>query len=147
MDLGLLVLAFGFGLIGSLTLCVLGLNALFLGYIKGKEKSIRLLQGGLFALVRAVFLMLLGGSFAFIGQSLKPGFQLVYQKLIAGLLIFLGVLFIASRYWSVPLPRLEVDKRLRQGKGSALALGALFGLDIPACTSPLVLALLGRQCW
>jgi cytochrome c biogenesis protein CcdA len=64
-------------------------------------------------------------------------------------LILLGVLFIVSRFR--PLPYLSFapagagqGETHRTYSSSALAMGAIFGLDVPACTSPLVLALLAE---
>jgi cytochrome c-type biogenesis protein len=98
----------------------------------------------LFALARAALLTALGLAFGLLGQTVGS-FVRGYQQLIAWGLIALGVLFILSRFWRVPLPYLSLfGHRVPTGNGSALALGGLFGLDIPACTSPLVLALLAQ---
>ncbi|MFQ6057644.1 MAG: cytochrome c biogenesis CcdA family protein [Anaerolineae bacterium] len=131
------------GIVGSFTPCALGINAVFLGYVMGKPRPTRLWEWLLFALARAAFLMLLGLLFGLLGQYVGA-FVRGYQKLIAVGLIVLGALFIVSRYRPLPLPHFSLMGDRNPGTGSTLALGAVLGLDIPACTSPLVLALLAQ---
>lgn len=141
---GLLFIPLVFGLVGAITPCALGINAVFLSSVTGKPRPRRTWEWLLFALSRAVMLTVLGLAFGLLGQAIG-GFVLGYQRLIAWGLIVLGVLFILSRFWRVPWPYLSLaGNRAPTGNGSALALGAVFGLDIPACTSPLVLALLAQ---
>lgn len=133
-----------FGLVGAITPCALGINAVFLGYAAGKPRPRRLWEWWLFALARAALLTVLGLAFGLLGQMVG-GFVRRYQQFIAWGLIGLGALFILSRFRRLPLPYLSLaGNRALAGNRSALALGALFGLDIPACTSPLALALLAR---
>ncbi len=131
------------GLVGAITPCAMGINALFLGYLMDKERRVRLWQGAQFTLVRAGLLTLLGLLFGLLGQT-AAGFIFAYQKVIAVSLILLGGLFIVSGYRPLPIPELGLGRRFGRGPGGALTLGILFGLDIPACTGALVLALLAR---
>ncbi len=141
---GLLFVPIVFGLVGAITPCALGINAVFLGYVIGKPRSRRLWEWWLFALARATLLTTLGLAFGLLGQAVGR-FVRGYQQFIAWGLIILGVLFILSRFRRLPLPHLSLaGGRAPTGNSSALALGALFGLDIPACTSPMVLALLAQ---
>ncbi|MCQ3975234.1 MAG: hypothetical protein DPW09_17470 [Anaerolineae bacterium] len=142
--IGLFVVPFVFGLVGAITPCALGINAVFLGYVTGEPRHRRLWEWVLFALARATLLTLLGLTFGLVGQAVGD-FVRGYQQFIAWGLIALGLLFIVSRFRRLPLPYLSlVSDRVPASNGSALALGALFGLDIPACTSPLVFALLAQ---
>ncbi len=142
--IGLLVVPIIFGLVGAITPCALGINAIFLGYVTGKPQPRRLWEWLLFALARAALLTFLGLTFGLLGQTVGD-FVRGYQQFIAWGLIALGVLFILSRFRRLPLPYLTLaSSRIPAGNSSALALGALFGLDIPACTSPLVFALLAE---
>jgi len=131
------------GLVGAITPCAMGINALLLGYLMDKERRTRLWQGVQFTLVRAGLLTLLGLLFGLLGQT-AAGFIFAYQKVIAVSLILLGVLFIVSGYRPLPIPELGLARRFGRGPGGVLTLGILFGLDIPACTGALVLALLAR---
>lgn len=146
----LLFLPLVFGLVGAFTPCALGINAVFLGYITGKPRRRRLTEWTLFALARAAFLTVLGLAFGLLGQ-LVGDFVRGYQVVVAYGLILLGILFIASRFRPLPLPTFSLapavagkGETYRTNRNSALAMGAIFGLDIPACTSPLVLALLAE---
>ena len=124
---GLLLVPLVFGLVGAITPCALGINAVFLGSVAGKPRPRRIWEWLLFTLARAAMLTALGLAFGLLGQMIG-GFVLGYQRLIAWGLIALGVLFIASRFWRVPLPYLSLAGDQRPaGNGSALALGVLFG--------------------
>jgi cytochrome c-type biogenesis protein len=141
---GLVLLPVVFGLVGAITPCALGINTVFLGYVTGKPRSRRLGEWLLFALARAVLLTVLGLAFGLLGQVVGD-FVRGYQQFIAWGLIALGVLFILSRFRPLPLPYLNLaSSHVPTGNSSTLVMGALFGLDIPACTSPLVLALLAQ---
>lgn len=112
----LVVLPLALGLVGSITPCALGINAVFLGYVMDKDRRIRLWQGSLLALTRAFSLMLLGLLFAFIGEHVKS-FLFGYQRLIAFSLIALGALLILNYYRPISLPGLNLgSKRFRQLK-------------------------------
>ena len=140
----LIVLPLLFGLIGFVTPCSLGINTVFLAYITGKQRSTRIRQAVAFALTRGLFLAALGLLFGLIGQQVV-GFQLVYRKIIGALFILLGVVFLLHLYRPIPMPSLSLARRFQgSGTGSAVAMGTLFGLDIPACSSPLVFALLAQ---
>lgn len=139
----LLLIPLFLGLVGFVTPCSLAVNLIFLGYIRGKPRSVRLTQGAIFTLIRALILMLLGVLFGYIGQAIVA-FQLVYRPIIAVFFIGLGVLFIVSRIWPLPLPNTSFVRNFGRGSQSAVVLGTLFGLDIPACSTPLLLYLLGK---
>jgi cytochrome c-type biogenesis protein len=140
----LLILPLAFGLIGFVSPCSLGINAVFLSYIQGKPRLVRVRQSLGFMLTRGLFLALLGLLFGLVGQAVTD-FQLLYRPVIGALFIALGLVFIAQLYRPLPLPCFSLANRFGgYGTGSAVAMGALFGLDIPACTSPLVFALLAQ---
>ena len=141
VTLGLLPI--GLGLVGAFTPCALGVNAVFLGYTTGKPRLQRLKEWLAFALARAAFLTALGLAFGLLGR-LVGDFVRSYQQIIAWGLIVLGVLFIASRFYRLPLPSFSLIGQRSPDPRSALALGAVFGLDVPACTSPLILGLLAQ---
>ncbi len=148
-SVSLLLLSLVFGVVGAFTPCALGINAVFLGYITGKPRRRRLLEWALFALSRAAFLTLLGVAFGLLGQ-LVGGFVRSYQVIFAYGLILLGALFIVSRFRPLPLPYISLapaaasQVETGQSRNGILAMGAIFGLDVPACTSPLVVALLAE---
>lgn len=139
----LVVIPLFLGLVGFVTPCSLAVNLIFLGYIRGKPRVVRLTQGAIFALIRALVLMVLGILFGYIGQAVVT-FQLLYRPIIAVGFVAAGVLFLVSRTWPLPMLDLGVVRHFGQGKQSAVALGTLFGLDIPACSTPLLVYLLGK---
>lgn len=132
----------GLGVVGAFTPCALGINAVFLAYLAGKGRAARLVQAGLITGIRAVFLMILGLLFGLFGQSVAA-FVRGYQPVIALAIVAVGVAFVASAFVDIPMPRFRLA-RAKGGTGGAVALGAVFGLDIPACTSPLVIGLLAQ---
>lgn len=138
-----LLLPMAFGLVGSLTPYALGINAVFLGTVTGRPRAVRIGQWLLFALARAAFLTLLGLLFGLLGATVGD-FVRGYQKVIAVGLIVLGALLVLSRWQRLSWPALSLSEAQDRAHGGALALGAPFGLDIPACTSPLVIALLAQ---
>jgi cytochrome c-type biogenesis protein len=143
LALDLLLIPLFLGLVGFVTPCSLAVNLIFLGYIRGKPRAVRLTQGAIFTLIRALILMILGLLFGYIGQAVV-GFQFAYRPIIAVVFIAAGVLFLVSRKWPLPLPDLGFVRNFGRSKQSAVALGTLFGLDIPACSTPLLLYLLGK---
>lgn len=143
MPLWFLVLAFGLGLIGALTPCAFAINALLLGYLRHRPRRERIAAALRFAGVRAVFLGLVGLLFALAVDRIGLA-TWRYQQAINLLLILLGALFIVDHYRPLPLPVLDLGTRLGKSRGTAFGLGLLFGLDIPACASPLFFAVLSR---
>lgn len=136
-------LAFGLGIIGAVTPCAFAINALLLGYLRDRPKVERMASMLRFAGVRALFLGLVGLLFALAVDRI--GLATVrYQQAIDVLLIALGIVFIVGHYRPLPLPNLDLGSRLEQSHSTAIGLGLLFGLDIPACASPLFFAVLSR---
>lgn len=138
----ILIIPVGLGVVGAFTPCALGINALFLAYLAGKSRAARLAQAGVITGVRATFLMSLGLFFGLFGQTIAT-FIRGYQQVIALVIIAVGVAFVLSAFVDLPMPRLRLV-RGGGGTGGAMALGAAFGLSIPACTSPLVIGLLAQ---
>lgn len=136
-------LAFGLGVIGAVTPCAFAINALLLSYLRDKPWVERIASALRFASIRALFLSLVGLLFALAVDRI--GLATVrYQQAIDVLLIVLGIVFIVGHYRPLPLPNLDLGSRLGQSHSAAIGLGLLFGLDIPACASPLFFAVLSR---
>ena len=108
-----LSLSLVFGLVGSLTPCALGINAVFLGTVAGRPRAVRAGQWLLFALARAVFLTLLGLLFGLLGAAVGD-FVRGYQKVIAVGLIVLGALLMLSRWQRVPWSALNLPVGARE---------------------------------
>ena len=130
-----------FGLIGFFEPCSLGINIIFLNRIKDLNRARKISETLIFSLVRGFLLALVGLSAAFIGSriiSIQSSFFLI----LGGIYIIFGALTIINKYKLVFRSGIDLTKYL-QNKGS-VALGFVFGLIIPACAIPLILALIGK---
>jgi cytochrome c-type biogenesis protein len=144
-ELSFLALAFGLGLLGFIEPCSLGANGIFLGYLREKDKGTRILETAKFTLSRSVVLGLFGLGIAFLGSfvfSAQKGFWL----LLGLLYLALGVVIIlnARFRWGL-FGRISLGRLLPAHRDRSLGLGLLFGLNLPACAYPLMVALLGRS--
>lgn len=144
-ELYLLALAFGLGLLGFVEPCSVGAHGIFVGYLREKGRAARLRETIKFALVRSTVLGLFGLGAALLGNLIFSA-----QK---GFWLFLGLLYLAlgvaiildTRFrWGL-FGRLSPGRVLPRGKDRSLGLGLLFGLNLPACAYPLMLALLGQS--
>ncbi len=140
-ELTLLALAVGLGLVSFVEPCSIGANGIFLGYLREKDRAARLRETAKFALVRSGILGLFGLSIAFLGS-----FVLTAQRgtwLFLGLLyLVLGLAVILNARWGL-LGRLSLGRLLPGHEDRSLGLGLVFGLNLPACSYPLILALVG----
>lgn len=139
MDIwALLVLPLGLGLVGFVEPCTVGSSLLFVKYLEGKEVAAKVVETGVFAATRALFIGALGAAAALVGTSFLD-VQRWFWVVLGGAYIVLGVIYLAGRQGKLMRvlgPRLT---RTRTTKGAA-ALGVLFGLNIPACAAPLLAA-------
>ncbi len=141
--LSLLVLAIGLGLLGFVEPCSIGANMVFLGHLREKGKGTRLRETAKFALSRSVVLGLFGLSISFLGSSVFAA-QKGFWLLLGLLYLALGVAVIlnARFRWGM-FGRVSLRRLLPEREDRSLGLGLLFGLNLPACAYPLMLALLG----
>lgn len=141
--LDLFVLPIGFGLLGFVEPCSIGATLLFIKTLEGNGRLMKVAQVGAFAAARAVFIGLLGAIAVLVGSAFF-GFQRAAWLLLGTLYVALGLLYLVGKSgWVMRTlgPRL---RSLANVRGSA-ALGLFFGLNIPACAAPLLLALLGAS--
>lgn len=141
--LDLVVLPIAFGLFGFIEPCSIGSTLIFVKVMEGKPASVKIAQVALFAVFRAAFIGILGAVAAVVGTAFF-GFQKVAWIALGTLYAALGTLYLTGRIaWLMRSfgPGLG---RLASKPGSA-ALGFLFGLNIPACAAPLLIALLGAS--
>lgn len=132
------------GIVGAFTPCALGVNAVFLGTVLGKNRARRLREWAIFATARAGLLTLLGLAFGLLGQAVQS-FAWRFQVTVSIGIVALGVLFIVHSLRPFPLPGFSLaGNRAPSSNLGVAGLGALFGLDITACIGPFVLGLLAR---
>lgn len=143
------VLPVFFGLFGFIEPCSIGSTLVMVKQMEARTGRQKIVQMLVFAGTRALFIGLLGLVAAAVGTAFL-GFQRGAWLLLGTLYLVLGLMYLGGQIGMLMRsvgPRLD---RLRSTRGAA-GLGLLFGLNIPACAAPLVLALLGlaagrREC-
>lgn len=133
----------GFGLLGFIEPCAIGATLLFVKTTEGQAPAVKVGQVFAFTLSRALFIGLLGAFAAFIGSMLL-GVQKAVWVAMGALYAAIGVLYLTGHIGPLMLsigPRLA---SLSSPRGS-IVLGLAFGLNIPACAGPILLALLAAS--
>lgn len=128
-----------FGLLGFIEPCSIGANIIFLGYLQGRKKA-KLFEAIRFTITRALFLGLIGLAAGVLGQSLRIG-TYSYSMILGVLYTFTGSLALWWCYRGMGLISLDLGRHLP--RGGSVPLGVVFGLSAPACSLPLLLALVG----
>lgn len=146
----LVIMPVVFGLIGFVTPCSLGVNFMLLTYVAGEGKRARVSRAAVFTVVRVAFLSLVGFSLALLGSQVFE-FQRSYNQLLGVFFIGLGAWVLLSHFHILPtMPMLAPGSGLLKysnpkGRlGGIVAMGAAFGLMIPACDAPFVMAMLSK---
>jgi cytochrome c-type biogenesis protein len=135
-----LLLPVGLGLLGFFEPCSLGSTLIFVKVLKGADANQKLVQVGVFALARAVFMGVLGILAVLVGSAFLS-FQRTAWTLLGTLYVLLGILYVFDKAGTLMVSLGPSLARLSDARGPA-ALGILFGLNIPACAAPLIFALL-----
>jgi cytochrome c-type biogenesis protein len=136
---GAVLVPFGLGLLGFVEPCTIGSSLIFVKHLEGREPGGKLAEVGLFALTRALVI----GAFGVIAVALRSallGFQRGAWIGLGALYLALGILCATGRTRALMVRLGPSLARLAGLRGSA-GLGVLFGLNIPACATPLLLAL------
>lgn len=142
MDLfQVIVLPLGLGLLGFIEPCSVGASLLFLWHVERAPPTTRVFHAVVFMLVRAAFIGALGAIAALIGMQFF-GLQRLGWVALGILYALLGLAYLTGRV-SVLMRRFGPDVRRATSTRRTVGLGVLFGLNIPACAAPLLLALLG----
>jgi cytochrome c-type biogenesis protein len=137
------LLPIGLGLFGFVEPCSIGSTLLFIKLIEGKPAAVKVGQVATFAFTRAIFIGLLGAAAAVIG-TVFLGFQKAGWLVLGLVYLAIGILYLTGHIgWLMRSigPRLAGLGNIR----ASAALGVLFGLNIPACAGPLLLALLAAS--
>ena len=138
-----ILLPIGLGLFGFVEPCSIGATLLFMKLMEGKPAATKLGQVTAFAGSRALFTGLLGVTAALVGTAFLD-FQRVGWVVMGLVYGAIGILYLAGRAgWMMrrigPAPGDMSELR------SSIAFGVVFGLSIPACAGPLLLALLATS--
>ena len=137
----LALLPVGLGLFGFVEPCSLGATLLFIKAMEDRSAGVKLTQVSVFAATRAAFMGLLGVAAALIGAAFLQ-LQHGAWVLLGALYIALGIVYLIGRAGWLMRTFGPTLAGLSSVRGSA-GLGLLFGLNVPACAAPLLLALLG----
>lgn len=130
-----------FGLLGFVEPCSIGSTLLVIKQMEGQPTRAKIVQTVMFTVTRAVFIGLLGMLAAVLG-AVFLGLQKAAWLTLGVVYIGLGVLYLTNKTGVLMRSFGPSLTRLRTVRGS-VALGVLFGLNVPACAAPLILALLG----
>ncbi|MDA3920736.1 MAG: hypothetical protein PF501_08670 [Salinisphaera sp.] len=136
-----LVLAAGLGLLGFVEPCSVGSHLVFLKFLDRLSESQRAWQTLVFTAVRAGLMASLGVLAALIGARFL-GLQHELWAVLGSVYIVLGLVYIGGgARWMIRqtdrlLPRISTTS-------GGVTLGAVFGLNVPACAAPLLAVLLG----
>ncbi len=139
--LNLITLPILFGLVGFVEPCSIGSTLVMIKQIEQRRAGQQIAQTVVFAVTRALFIGGAGLSAAALG-SVFLGLQKAAWLFLGLVYVALGMLYMRGNAGLLMQsfgPRLS---RLQSVRGSVM-LGLLFGLNIPACAAPLLLALLG----
>lgn len=131
-----------FGLFGFIEPCAVGATLLFLLTLEGRSDAQKMRQVAAFTLTRTVVMGLLGAAAAVAGTLLLD-FQKAMWIAVGLLYIGIGLLYFTGRISMLKRTLGPGFAALGNARGSA-ALGVLFGLNVPACAGPLLLALLAQ---
>ena len=137
----LVVLPVGLGLLGFVEPCSIGSTLVFVKYLEDRDAAAKLSQAAIFAATRALFTGALGLGAVALGAAFI-GLQKSGWVLLGALYLAIGIFFMAGRANLLMVAIGPALSRLSGAQGS-VALGLLFGLNLPACAAPLILALLG----
>lgn len=135
------VLPIGLGLLGFIEPCSMGTNLLFIKSIENRAPIAKLKATAVFSLARGIVIGMLGWVAALVGIAFV-GFQKGFWVGLGAIYVGIGVIYLTGystklgRHFGPALSRASTVK-------SAAGLGALFGLNIPACAAPLLFVLFG----
>lgn len=137
----LVLLPIGLGLFGFIEPCSIGSSMVLVRFLEGRPAGARVRQIVIFTVTRAVFIGALGALAAIAGSAFMSVQKLGWLAL--GLLYLgLGALYLFGKAGALMRSIGPGLSRWSAETGSA-ALGVAFGLNVPACAAPLLLAVLG----
>lgn len=137
----LLLFPLGLGLLGFVEPCSIGASLLFLKSVEGSPPAVKVMQATVFTLTRALFIGALGALAALVG-TVFLGLQRAGFVLVGMLYVVLGIIYLTGNAGHLMRSFGPSLRRLSTVRGSA-ALALFFGLNIPACSGPLLAAVLG----
>lgn len=135
------LLPIGLGLIGFIEPCSIGSTLVFIKVMESRSAAVKLWQVGAFTVARGIFTGILGVLAALVGSAFI-GFQKAMWAGLGTIYIAIGLLLLTHRA-SFLMKAVGLSLARMGDVRSSAGLGLLFGLNIPACSAPLLFALLG----
>ena len=132
------LLPIGLGLFGFIEPCAIGSHLLLLGTLRDQSRPARNLSLLIFIATRTFAMGVVGLIVAFIGQLFVDA-QKAFWILFGVVYLAMGFAYLLGKTDLIMkriTPRLSPDLHNR----NAIVLGIVFGLNIPACAAPLILA-------
>lgn len=126
------------GLLGFIEPCSIGASLLFIKSVEGNPPTVKVMQAGVFTLTRAIFIGMLGAVAAIVG-TIFVEFQRFGYVLLGTLYAGLGLIYLSGHAGRLMRSFGPSLGRLSSVRGSA-ALAVFFGLNVPACSAPLLAA-------
>lgn len=139
--INLVLIPIGLGLLGFVEPCSVGSSLLFVKFIEGRSRAAKISQAAIFLVTRAVLFGIMGAGVAVFG-ALFIDLQKGGWLLLGVVYLLLGVVFLIGKGGALSRSIGLGMARISDRRGSAV-MGVFFGLNIPACSAPLVFALLG----
>ena len=139
--LSLIVLPIGLGLLGFVEPCSVGTSLLFLHYLEGRAAKVQVMHTLIFTLTRAVLIGFLGVVAVLVG-TVFVDFQKAAWALMGLVYVGLGIAYLTGIEGGLK-HSIGLGLGRVSGSNGAVILGLIFGLNIPACAGPLLVALLG----
>ncbi len=130
----------GLGLLGFIEPCSIGSTLLFVKYLETESSTNKIAQTIVFAATRALFIGMLGVLAISLGDVFL-GFQRVAWMILGAIYILLGAAYTIGKTEALRIPLGPNVIGVSHLHGSAL-IGLFFGLNVPACATPLIFALL-----
>ncbi len=137
----LILLPVGLGLLGFIEPCTIGGHLVFLDTQKARSKAEKIKSVGVFVAARAIVTGAFGAFIAFLGQKLigvQTGMWLVFGSIY----LLIGMAFIFGRAGLIK-QRINLAPSAWKKAQNPFVLGLAFGLNIPACSAPILFGLLG----
>jgi cytochrome c-type biogenesis protein len=139
MVTALLLIPLGLGLLGSLEPGSIGATLIFLRHLEGQNAIRKLAQVVMFIITRAIFIGLMGVVAVAFGTAFL-GLQKIAWVRLGAIYVLIGVFYLIGRAGALMMPTGPGLAVVANARGSA-SLGILFGLNIPACATPLIFGL------
>jgi len=134
-----LLVPLGLGLLGFIEPCTVGGHIAFLSSLADQTKARKLASLAVFTVARTIIFGAIGSVVSLVGLLFVSG-QKTFWFVFGLAYIALGAVYLAGR--AKHLRGIDVSTD-HHSKRSALVLGLILGLNVPACAAPLLFAVAG----